>query len=189
VESPFTTFRFEILFNVDTPTDGVSNPICSGAFAECEGLGMTMEPRVVQAGGGNDRRVHLPGPTRYGQITLGRGVTANTQRWTWGSADMPETATITECDDSGTAKPGATPIPVDFNPQTLRLTHSALGPAGTQAADGQARAQARTQQHTGSSTDLAMELLFDTSRTGDDVRSKTLQIADLTAAGGAQAAK
>lgn len=86
VESPFTTFRFEVVLNVDTPTDGVSNPVCDAAFAECEGLEMTMEPKTVQAGGANDRQVHLLGPTRYGQITLRRGMTANLQLWAWMAA-------------------------------------------------------------------------------------------------------
>ncbi len=62
VESPYTAFRFEVLLNLDNPPAGVTNPICNAAFAECDGLEMTMEPKAIREGGNNQEQIHLMGP-------------------------------------------------------------------------------------------------------------------------------
>lgn len=86
VESPYTAFRFEVVLNLDNPPVGVTNPICNAAFAECDGLEMTMEPKAVREGGNNQEQIHLMGPVSYSQLTLKRGMTANLQLWSWFAA-------------------------------------------------------------------------------------------------------
>jgi phage tail-like protein len=83
MSAPFSTFRFEVVLDLDVPTPGLESPLCDAAFAECDGLDMTMEPKTVETGGVNDRQLHLIGPVKYGQITLKRGMTSNLQLWTW----------------------------------------------------------------------------------------------------------
>ena len=78
-----TTFRFEVLLDLERPVDGLTSPLCDGAFAECDGLEMTMEPRTVESASVTDRQQRLIGPTRYGQITLKRGMTTSPQLWVW----------------------------------------------------------------------------------------------------------
>lgn len=83
VDSPYTAFRFEVMLNLDSPAPGVTNPACQAAFAECDGLEMTMEPRTVREGGNNQEQIHLIGPVSYGQLTLRRGMTATLDLWNW----------------------------------------------------------------------------------------------------------
>jgi Contractile injection system tube protein/LysM domain len=72
------------------------------------------------------------------------------------------------------------PITVDFNPQSLRLTHTATGPASSQGTKSQTSETTTVpRQVTGFSTSLTMELLFDTSRDGSDVRQTTLKLVAL----------
>ena len=82
-EVPLTTFRFEVVLDLDEPTPGLDSPLCDAAFAECDGLEVTMTPKTVEAGGVNDRQIHLIGPVTNGQLTLKRGVTGNLQLWSW----------------------------------------------------------------------------------------------------------
>jgi phage tail-like protein len=42
-----------------------------------------MEPKTIEAGGVNDRQIHLLGPLKFSQVTLKRGMTSNLQLWTW----------------------------------------------------------------------------------------------------------
>lgn len=86
VEAPFTSFRFEVVLELDNPPPGITNPVCNAAFAECSGLEMTMEPKTVREGGNNREQIHLMGPVSYGQLTLRRGITANVQLWAWFAA-------------------------------------------------------------------------------------------------------
>ena len=83
VEPPFTAFRFAVSIDLVSPPPGLSNPVCSAAFAECEGLEMTIEPKTLRQGGRNREQVHLIGPVSYGQLTLRRGMTPNLDLWTW----------------------------------------------------------------------------------------------------------
>lgn len=67
-------------------------------------------------------------------------------------------------------------LKVDFNPQSLKVNHHTTGSSGKSNRGKQSQTQGANQQQTGYSTDLSMELLFDTTESGDDVREKTLQI-------------
>lgn len=92
---------------------------------------------------------------------------------------MAVLATIVEIDASR-QEPVGPPMAVDFNPQTLRLTHVATGPGATQGTGTSAvETTAVPRQVTGYTTSLSMDLLFDTSRDGTDVRAKTLVLVAL----------
>ncbi|MBZ5523348.1 MAG: phage tail protein [Acidobacteriia bacterium] len=79
---PFTAFNFSVEIQLNG-VEGVSKPICSGAFAECDGLEVTLEPKTIREGGRNTGPVHLAGPISYGQLTLKRGMTGNFDLWRW----------------------------------------------------------------------------------------------------------
>jgi phage tail-like protein len=79
---PFTSFNFEVLIEVKNVTNGGAQ-VCSGSFAECDGLEMTMEPKTIRVGGRNSGPVHLAGPLSYGQLTLKRGMTSSFDLWNW----------------------------------------------------------------------------------------------------------
>jgi phage tail-like protein len=107
VAAPFTTFRFEVVLDLAAPVAGLSSPLCDAAFAECDGLEMTMEPKTIESGGVNDRQIHLIGPVKYAQLTLKRGMTANLQLWTWFSLNSrgtvtPASGTVTLWDTDAT---------------------------------------------------------------------------------------
>jgi hypothetical protein len=96
---------------------------------------------------------------------------------------MTALATIHEIDPTSHAPLRGQPdLVVDFNPQSLRLTHETSGPRGAQQPDaGNGRAkQTNPPQLTGFGTDLSLDLLFDTSRAGADVRDKTVKLVELT---------
>lgn len=79
---PFTAFNFSVEINVP----GVSPRVCSAAFAECDGLEMTMEVKTIREGGNNARQIRMTGPVSYGQLTLKRGMTASFDLWEWFSS-------------------------------------------------------------------------------------------------------
>lgn len=94
---------------------------------------------------------------------------------------MTVVATIVEIDPKDPLKTVGEALTVDFNPSSLRLTHTAAGPPGGQVmASATNEKQSVAKQQTGYTTGLSMELLFDTSRTGRDVRQKTLFLVALT---------
>ena len=80
---PLTTFRFEVVLDLDKPVAGLESPLCDAAFAECDGLDMTMQPKTVEPAGSTTARSTSIGPVSYGQVTLKRGMTTNLQLWTW----------------------------------------------------------------------------------------------------------
>jgi len=82
-DAPFTAFRFEVVLDLEDPVGGLTSPLCEAAFAECDGLEMTMEPKTIESGGVNNRQIHLIGPVKFAQLTLKRGMTSNLQLWTW----------------------------------------------------------------------------------------------------------
>lgn len=108
VEPPFTAFRFEVVLDVNKPPASIGNPLCSAAFAECDGLEMSMEPKTFRQGGDNGRQIHRVGPVSYGQVTLRRGMTDNLQLWMWFQAavqpgkDLTATGEITLWSSDGT---------------------------------------------------------------------------------------
>jgi phage tail-like protein len=79
LERPFTAFNFRVVFT----REGESDPLCHGAFAECDGLEVTMEPKTYREGGNNVSQIHLVGPVSYGQLSLKRGMTSSFDLWTW----------------------------------------------------------------------------------------------------------
>jgi phage tail-like protein len=86
---PFTAFRFEVVLDLDQPVDGLASPLCDAAFAECDGLEMTMEPKLVESASVTNRQQYLIGPVKYGQVTLKRGMTSNLQLWQWFAQTRP----------------------------------------------------------------------------------------------------
>lgn len=79
---PFTAFNFVVLISVDGVTDN-NGQVCAGAFAECDGLEMTLEPKTIREGGRNTGPVHLAGGISYGQLSLKRGMTTSFDLWNW----------------------------------------------------------------------------------------------------------
>jgi phage tail-like protein len=99
---PFTAFNFSV--EIEVP--GVSNRVCNAAFAECDGLEMSMEVKTIREGGQNAAQVHLAGPVSYTPLTLRRGMTASYDLWTWFTATQTNPAlradaTITLLDSDG----------------------------------------------------------------------------------------
>ena len=76
---PFTAFNFSVEVNVE----GVSSLVCQAAFAECDGLEMSMDVKTIREGGNNDRQIRLSGPASFGTLTLKRGMTASFDLWDW----------------------------------------------------------------------------------------------------------
>jgi phage tail-like protein len=81
---PFVAFQFEIQLKITNRGQfGLPETLCYGAFAECDGLEMTMEPKTVREGGNNTQQIQLPGPVAYGNLTLKRGMTRTLDLWKW----------------------------------------------------------------------------------------------------------
>lgn len=83
IASPFTNFRFEVILNLNKPMNGLSNPVCNAAFAECNGLEISMSPESFNEGGSNQVQTHLKNKVTYGQLKLNRGMTASKHLWVW----------------------------------------------------------------------------------------------------------
>src|SRR6476619_4827525 len=88
VHDPFTAFNFAVEIRVD----GVAPLVCNAAFAECDGLEMSMEVKTIREGGNNGAQIRLAGPRTYGQVTLKRGVTASFDLWDWFAATLTNPA-------------------------------------------------------------------------------------------------
>ena len=75
---PFTSFNFAVELSLpDKPQ------LCSAAFAECDGLEVTMDVKTIREGGSNDRQIRMAGALSYGQLSLKRGMTETTDLWDW----------------------------------------------------------------------------------------------------------
>jgi phage tail-like protein len=83
---PFIAFNFAVEINVP----GTSKQICNAAFAECDGLEMTMDVKTVREGGNNGRQIRLTGPMSVGLLTLRRGMTTTFDLWDWMSRMQKE---------------------------------------------------------------------------------------------------
>ncbi|MDP2006169.1 MAG: phage tail protein [Rubrivivax sp.] len=84
---PFTNFNFA----VEVVRAGASAPLVQAAFAECDGLEMGMEFKTIRVGGSNDRQVRLAGPVTLGQLTLKRGMAADSfDLWQWMSDSIAD---------------------------------------------------------------------------------------------------
>ena len=83
-ERIFTTFNFRVEIVVAGMKAGEKQAtICKAAFAECNGLELSMQPKTFQQGGLNTKQVHLAGPATYGQLTLKRGMSKDFGLWQW----------------------------------------------------------------------------------------------------------
>jgi len=81
---PFTAFNFTVEIHVPDLV-----PLaCRAAFAECDGLEMTVEVKTIREGGNNGRQIRLTGPCAFGQVTLKRGMTASFDLWDWMEATL-----------------------------------------------------------------------------------------------------
>ena len=76
---PFIAFSF----SVEIILPGRSDPLCSAAFGECDGLEVNMEVKTIREGGNNGAQIRLAGPLSFGTLTLKRGMTANYDLWNW----------------------------------------------------------------------------------------------------------
>jgi phage tail-like protein len=85
-EHPFTAFRFAV--EIEIP--GVSANACHGAFAECDGVELTLDVKTIREGGNNAAPIRLTGPINLGTVTLKRGMTANFDLWDWLTALQEE---------------------------------------------------------------------------------------------------
>lgn len=79
---PFTTFNFFVELTLDSGPNA-NKLLCNAAFAECDGLEMTMQLKTYQEGGNNSRPILLAGPVTYGQLSLKRGMTTSFDLWNW----------------------------------------------------------------------------------------------------------
>jgi phage tail-like protein len=77
--NPFRAFNFAVEIKVE----GVAMQICDAAFAECDGLEMTMDVKTIREGGNNGKQIRLTGPINHGQVTMKRGMTATFDLWDW----------------------------------------------------------------------------------------------------------
>ena len=70
-------------------------------------------------------------------------------------------------------------LPVRFNPQSLQVNYHAIGPKGSKNRQKNAEKQGVRDQQTGALSEISMDLIFDTSEEGKDVRNITVNIAAL----------
>lgn len=75
-----TTFNFLVTILRGDPA---SDPLCQGAFAECDGLEITTDVVTIREGGNNVAPIHLAGPVSYGTLQLKRGMTRSFDLWSW----------------------------------------------------------------------------------------------------------
>jgi phage tail-like protein len=76
---PVTAFNFE----VDVTLEDSADRLCQAAFAECDGLEVSMEVKTIREGGNNGVQHRLTGPVSYGTLTLKRGMTESFDLWAW----------------------------------------------------------------------------------------------------------
>ncbi|HET8798422.1 MAG TPA: phage tail protein [Thermoanaerobaculia bacterium] len=83
---PFSAFNFEV--QIEVPGLDIKK-VCEGQFAECDGLEMTVDVKTIREGGNNVSQIRLLGGVNYGQVTLKRGMTANSvDLWDWFDAQQ-----------------------------------------------------------------------------------------------------
>src|ERR1700693_674089 len=70
-------------------------------------------------------------------------------------------------------------VTVHFNPQSLSVSYSTSGTTGRINGVEQIEKQEATAQQTGFGASLSVELLFDSSQSGEDVRNTTLKLAQM----------
>jgi len=70
-------------FAIEIKVDHVAMQVCDAAFAECDGLEMTMDVKTIREGGNNGKQIRLTGPVSYASLTLKRGMTETFDLWKW----------------------------------------------------------------------------------------------------------
>ena len=101
---PFTAFNFV----VEIVRSDAGSPLVGAAFAECDGLEMSMEIKTIREGGSNDRQVRLAGPATVGQLTLKRGMTDDSfELWQWMSDSIADPGLRAEAEVALLAPDGA----------------------------------------------------------------------------------
>ena len=70
-------------FAIEIKVEGVAQQVCDAAFAECDGLEMTMDVKTIREGGNNGKQIRLTGPINYASLTLKRGMTETFDLWKW----------------------------------------------------------------------------------------------------------
>jgi phage tail-like protein len=81
---PFIAFNFSVEINVPF----IGPTLCNAAFAECDGLEMTMDVKTIREGGNNTQQIRMVGAVNYGQVTLKRGMTGSFDLWDWFDAQQ-----------------------------------------------------------------------------------------------------
>ncbi len=76
---PFMAFNFA----VEIHRDDEGGPLVEAAFADCDGLEMTMEVKTIREGGASDRAIRVNGNVAYANLTLKRGMTEDFGLWKW----------------------------------------------------------------------------------------------------------
>ena len=76
---PFMAFNFA----VEIMRAGEAKPLVGAAFADCDGLDMSVDIKTIKEGGAADRLVRVAGHVAYANLTLKRGMTENFDLWTW----------------------------------------------------------------------------------------------------------
>lgn len=109
-EYPLRGFRFQVDFKeqmLTNETEGGEVLLCSGAFSECSGLEVTMEPKAIKEGGRNWGSAQRMGAISFGTVVLKRGLTTTADLWAWfslvgeGAYAQRLNVTITQFDQSG----------------------------------------------------------------------------------------
>lgn len=109
-EYPLRGFRFQVDFKeqmLTNETEGGEVVLCSGAFSECSGLEVTMEPKIIREGGRNWGTLQRMGAVSFGTVVLKRGMTSTADLWAWfslvgeGAYAQRLNVTITQFDQSG----------------------------------------------------------------------------------------
>ena len=83
---PIHVFRFQVEFKeqmLGNDSEGEKVSLCGGAFAECNGLEATMEPKSIKEGGRNWGVIQRSGQTSFATLVLKRGMTTTRDLWTW----------------------------------------------------------------------------------------------------------
>lgn len=70
-------------FAVEITVEGVAMQVCDAAFAECDGLEVTMDVKTIREGGNNGKQIRLTGPLNYASLILKRGMTETFDLWRW----------------------------------------------------------------------------------------------------------
>jgi phage tail-like protein len=68
------TFRFKLYFASGTSPSADTVDLCDGAFSECSGLEVTMEPKVIKEGGRNYGPAQRVGQVTFATVVLKRGI-------------------------------------------------------------------------------------------------------------------